>query len=78
MVPVLSGKIFIFKVSQYIFGTDLIQAAFEMTDFNKVFLEVKTDFAETIEQKNIRLVSVWLSVKKLCVIIKDLFQPQEI
>ena len=37
--------------------TSNIRAAFEMTDFNKVFLEVKTDFAETLEQKNIRLES---------------------
>ncbi len=37
--------------------TSNIRAAFEMTDFNKVFLEVKTDFAETLEQKNIHLES---------------------
>jgi PAS domain S-box-containing protein len=37
--------------------TSNIRAAFELTDFNKVFLEVKTDFAETIEHKNIRLES---------------------
>ena len=37
--------------------TSNIRAAFEMTDFNKVFLEVKTDFAETLDQKNIHLES---------------------
>jgi PAS domain S-box-containing protein len=37
--------------------TSNIRAAFEPTDFNAVFNEVKNDFAEAIEQKKIRLES---------------------
>jgi PAS domain S-box-containing protein len=37
--------------------TSNIRAAFEPTDFNSVFKEVKNDFAETIEQKKIILES---------------------
>ena len=37
--------------------TSNFQASYERTDFNQIFLDVRNEFADTIGQKNISLVS---------------------